>query len=241
MKTVIITGASRGIGAATAAKFASEGYAVCVVYQSNDAAAQALITRLAENGAFALAVKADVSDPAQCRRAIEECRGTLGTPSVLVNNAGIACVAPLVDTSDDAISSVVGVDLKGVVYMTKYAQPYIAEKRGAIVNVSSVWGDVGASCESVYSAAKGGVIAFTKAMAKELAPSGVRVNCVAPGVIDTEMNALFDQSELSALRQDVPLGRFGAADEVADAIFWLADKASYVTGQCLGVDGGFGR
>lgn len=241
MKTVIITGATRGIGAATALKFASADYAVCAIYRSDDAAARVLTDKLASNGNFAIAVKADVSDPCQCRRAVEKCARTLGAPSVLVNNAGVSAISPLVDMTDDEISSLIDADLKGAVYMTKYAQPYLVDNRGAIVNVSSVWGVVGASCESVYSAAKGGVIAFTKAMAKELAPSGVRVNCVAPGVIDTEMNARFDKQTRAAIAEDIPLGRFGSADEVADAVFWLADGATYVTGQCLGVDGGYGQ
>ena len=146
-----------------------------------------------------------------------------------------------VDMADDDISSLIDADLKGAIYMIKYAQPHLVDNGGAIVNVSSVWGVVGASCESVYSAAKGGLIAFTKAMAKELAPSGVRVNCVAPGVIDTAMNARFDERELAAITEDIPLGRFGTADEVADAIFWLSDRATYVTGQCLGIDGGYGQ
>lgn len=241
MKTVIITGATRGIGAAAALKFASADYAICAVYRQDDSSARVLIDKLASNGCFATAIKADVSDPEQCRRVVEECARTLGAPCVLVNNAGLSAISPLVDMADDDISSLIDADLKGAIYMTKYAQPHLVDNGGAIVNVSSVWGVVGASCESVYSAAKGGVIAFTKAMAKELAPSGVRVNCVAPGVIDTSMNARFDERERAAITEDIPLGRFGTADEVADAIFWLADGATYVTGQCLGVDGGFGQ
>lgn len=240
MKTVIITGATRGIGAAISRKFAKEGYAVGAIYRNDDEAAQALISELAKDGAFVHAVKADISDPDQCMRAIEQIRRVLGSPCVLVNNAGTACIAPLVAMSDEEISHLVDADLKGAIYMTKYALPDLAENRGSIVNVSSIWGRVGASCESVYSAAKGGIVAFTLAMAKELAPSGVRVNCVAPGVIDTEMNAGLTSADRRELEERIPLGRMGTADEVASAVLWLAgEQSAYVSGQCLGVDGGF--
>ena len=170
MKTVIITGATRGIGAAAALKFASADYAICAVYRQDNSSARVLIDKLASNGCFASAIKADVSDPQQCRRVVDECVRTLGAPCILVNNAGLSSISPLVDMTDDDISSLIDADLKGAIYMTKYAQPHLVDNGGAIVNVSSVWGVVGASCESVYSAAKGGLIAFTKAMAKLPSP-----------------------------------------------------------------------
>ena len=242
MKTVLVTGGTKGIGKAVALAFLQQGYEVILNYFHDEESALATQNEFNELDYCPVLMRADVSDEGQVKEMFKEIYRIFGGLDVLVNNAGISKVNVIQDTTLADWEEVVGVNLRGVFLCSREAaRSMISFGRGAIVNIASIWGEVGASCEVAYSATKGGVIAFTKAMAKELAPSGVRVNCVAPGVIDTEMNALFDQSELSALRQDVPLGRFGAADEVADAIFWLADKASYVTGQCLGVDGGFGR
>lgn len=241
MKTVLITGGTRGIGKAVAEAFADKGYAVGIVYEKNDAAASGLLTEFAAKGVFAVAEKADVSDAGQCRRAYSAIRGALGAISVLVNNAGIAKIAPLPDLSDDEVSRILDVDLKGAVNMTKCAYSDLADTKGLLLNISSVWGVRGASCESVYSAAKGGLIAFTKAMAKELAPYGARANCIAPGVVETEMNSCLSKEELSEVVSSIPLGRCASPAEIASlSVFLAGDGASYITGQCIGADGGFG-
>ena len=179
-------------------------------------------------------VRADVANEADVARVFA------GIPSldVLVNNAGICYFAQVQDVTMSDWERVMGVNTGGAFLATKYAVKKMLAKGGAIVNVSSVWGITGGSCESVYSASKGAVIAFTKATAKELAPAGITVNCVAPGVIDTAMNAHLQGEDRRALEAEIPLGRYGLPEEVAQAVFFLA-RAKYVTGQILGVDGGF--
>lgn len=240
MKTVLITGASRGIGAATAKWFAAHGYAVAVHYHQSEQAAHALVEQLTASGAEAVAVQADMADVAQVDRMVAAVLNRLGHIDVLVSNAGIAYQGLLTDMTDGDWENVIGVNLSGAFYVCRAVLPsMISRKSGRIVTVSSMWGQIGASCEVAYSAAKAGLMGFTKALAKEVAPSGIRVNCVAPGVIDTEMNAHLSETDMAALAEETPCGRIGKPEEVAAAIGFLAgDDADFITGQVLGVNGG---
>lgn len=231
MRTVLITGGSRGIGAACVRTFAAAGDRVYFLYRaSHDAAAQ-----LAEQTG-AIALNCDVA----CKEQVAKVLSTLPEVDVLVNNAGIAGFSLFQDLSEEAWETMIQTHLGGTFRCTKAVLPgMISRKKGCILNVSSMWGQVGASCEVHYSAAKAGMIGLTKALAKEVGPSGVRVNCVAPGVVDTEMNAALSSEALQALAEETPLGRVGSAQEIADVIFWLAsDAASFLTGQVIAPNGG---
>ena len=241
METALITGGSRGIGAAIAAALARAGYAVAINYNHSADAAEALAASLCAEGHTAVTVQADVSDPAQVAAMFQAVENQLGAVSVLVNNAGIAQQKLFSDITPEEWRRMFAVDVEGVFHCCQCALPYmIHRKAGSIVNISSVWGQVGASCEVHYSAAKAAVIGLTKALAKELGPSGIRVNCVAPGVIRTEMNAHLSGEDMEALREETPLCRIGEPEEVADAVSFLAGEGSrFVTGQILAVSGGF--
>ncbi|MBE6555790.1 MAG: SDR family oxidoreductase [Ruminococcaceae bacterium] len=237
MKRVLITGGSRGIGAAILEAFAAAGDRVAFVYRQNDGAAERMA---AKSGAFA--IKADVSDPDEVRRAVREATEALGgAPDVLINNAGVASLCLSRDLSDAEFRRVLDTNLSAVFYFCREVQgAMIAKGFGRIVNIGSMWGKVGASCEVAYSAAKAGVRGLTMALAKELGPSGITVNCVEPGVIDTDMNASLDADARAELADATPLCRLGTAKEVADAVLFLSsENAAFITGQCLGVDGGF--
>jgi 3-oxoacyl-[acyl-carrier protein] reductase len=236
-ETVLVTGAARGIGRETARLFAEAGWRVAIGYNRSEAAARALLTELSEKGADCVLARADVSDPRQAEKMFE----TAGGADVLINNAGTALFKPFGDTTDADWRACAGANLDGVFYCCRAALPYMLQKkRGAIVNVASVWGQTGASCEVAYSAAKAGVIGLTRALAKELGPSGIRVNCVAPGVIDTDMTADLDGATRAELAAQTPLCRIGTPLEAARAVFFLASEAaSFVTGQVLAPNGGF--
>ena len=239
--TVLITGASRGIGAATARYFGEQGWQVAVHYHEREDLALELVRELREMGTCAVALGADLACPNQASALPARAEEALATLDALVCGAGIALPQQLVtDTSDDEWRRLMGIDLDGVFYTIRGAVPsFVRRRQGAIVTISSMWGTTGASCEAPYSAAKAGVVGLTRALAKELGPSHIRVNCVAPGVIDTEMNAHLTQADLDDLGEEAPLGRIGAPEEVAKAIFFLADsQSSFITGQVLRVDGG---
>jgi 3-oxoacyl-[acyl-carrier protein] reductase len=240
-KTVLITGASRGIGRAAALLFAGEGYRVAVNYLHSQAAAEDLCACLTEKGCEAFAVRADVSRREEVDRMVDAVTARFGGADVLVNNAGVAQQKLFGDITQGDWDRMLGVNLTGAFNCCQSVLPMMLRgKAGRIINVSSVWGITGASCEVHYSAAKAGLIGLTKALAKELGPSNIQVNCVAPGVIDTEMNSGLSAEDRAALTEDIPLMRLGTPLDAAQAILFLAsDKASYFTGQVLSVNGGF--
>lgn len=234
---VLITGGSRGIGAACVREFTKNGDTVAFIYRS-DVHAAALLSD--QTGAHA--VRADLSSAVDAARGMEEAIRVLGGGiDVLVNNAGIAQIKLFTELSDADWSTMLDTDLTSAFYATRAAAKLmIAQHSGRIVNVGSMWGKTGASCEVHYSAAKAGLRGMTKALAKELGPSQITVNCVEPGVIETDMNAELDDEARRALCEETPLCRMGRAEEVASAVCFLAsEKASFITGQILGVDGGF--
>ena len=234
-KVVLITGASRGIGAAAARRFAADGCRVVVNYLHSRERAEALA---AEIGGWA--VQADVADPAQVRNMVDELLDKFCQLDILICNAGVAQQKLFGDLTDADWRRIFAVNVDGTFHAIRAALPhFIHRKGGRILTVSSMWGQVGASCEVAYSAAKAAVIGLTKALAKELGPSGITVNCVAPGVIDTEMNQTLTPQDLAALAEETPLGRIGAPEEVAEALWYLAsDTAGFVTGQVLAPNGG---
>lgn len=240
MKYALITGGSRGIGAAAARLFARRGWGVAVGYHQSRARAEALAGELSRLGVPALAVPADVADAGQVRRMIDGVLGQFGRLDILVCSAGVSHVGLISQIGGDEWRRLFAVNVDGVHHCCQAALPHMLERKsGSIVTVSSMWGQVGASCEAAYSAAKGAVIAYTKALAKELGPSNIRVNCVAPGVIDTEMNAHLTPEDLAALADETPLGRIGTPEEAAAAIAFLAgDEASFLTGQVICPNGG---
>ena len=242
MKTAVVTGASRGIGAACAVAMAKNGYNVILGYKENKEKAENLARVLIEGyGVAAIAVGADVADSAAADSLIETAFRNFGRVDVLVNNAGIARFKLFTEITDEEWQQMIGTNLTGVFNCSRAAAKYmINAKRGSIVNISSMWGQVGASCEVHYSASKAGVIGLTQALAKELAPSGIRVNCVCPGVIKTDMLANIDEETISSLVEETPIGRLGTPKDIADAVAFLcSDSASFITGQILGVNGGF--
>lgn len=239
---ILITGGSRGIGAAAVQAFAKNGDDVAFVWHSSSEAAEKVLrsaAACAPHGRF-LALRADVSDSAQITEAVREAEETLGGIDVLVCNAGIAQQKLFTDLTDEDWRRVMGVDLDGAFYTCRAVLPgMIHRKYGRILLVSSMWGQTGASCEVHYSAAKAGVIGLCKGLAKEEAPSGITVNCIAPGVIDTDMMSVFSKEDRDALAEETPVGRLGNAEEIARTLVFLASPdAGYITGQVIGQNGG---
>ncbi len=240
-RNVLVTGASGGIGGAVARRFALAGDTVMLGYHHGREKAQALCRQLQQQGCAALAAGADVTKPEEVDALFAGMEGQFGPVDVLVTCAGLAQQKLLADITDEDWRSMMAVNCDGVFYCCRRALPaMIRRKQGCIINISSMWGQVGASCEAHYSAAKGAVIALTKALAKENGPSGVRVNGICPGAVDTDMLAGFDEADRAALCAETPLGRLGLPADVAGAAFFLASEdAAFITGQILGVNGGF--
>ena len=240
MKYALITGGSRGIGAAAARLFARRGWGVAVGFHHGEREAQALAQELSALGVPALAVEADVADAGQVGRMVDNVLENFCQLDILACSAGISHLGLISQIDEDQWRRLFAVNVDGVHHCCRAVLPHMLERKsGSIVTVSSMWGQVGASCEAAYSATKGAVIAYTKALAKELGPSNIRVNCVAPGVIDTEMNARLSAEDLAALAGETPLGRVGTPEEAAAAITFLAsDEASFLTGQVVAPNGG---
>ncbi len=236
-KVALVTGASRGIGAETARRLSSDGWKVIVNYYRSEEAAM----KLAEELDDATAICADVSNEEQVALLYKKIRETCGGIDLLVNNAGIAHQRIFTDTTISEWRELFSVNVEGAFNCTKLALPHmINQKSGVIINISSIWGIVGSSCEVAYSASKAALIGLTKALAKEVGPSGIRVNCIAPGIIDTDMNSDLAEETVKGLCIETPLGSFGEVSDVAELVCFLAsDKAKFITGQVISPNGGF--
>jgi len=236
-KTAIVTGASRGIGRCIAQRLVRDGFFVAAVYNSSEEAAKELEKELSPN---VKAYKCDVSDSKSVDRTVREILSERKEIQVLVNNAGIAQQKLFTDITDEDWNRMIGVDLSGAFYFSRAVLPsMIKAKSGRIINIASMWGETGGSCEVHYSAAKAGIIGMTKALAKEVGLSGICVNAVSPGVIETDMMKSFSEADRQALKEEIPLSRLGTAEDVAQAVAFLcSDTADYITGQVISVNGG---
>lgn len=239
-KCALITGASGGIGSEIALRLAKDGFDIAACYHSDEKSAKELEEKLSLLGTKCRFYKADVSDYNQIKDIFADATEYFGGVSVLVNNAGIAQQKLFTDITEEDFDRITAVNFKGVFNCCKFAVPHmVKEKQGKIINISSMWGVCGASCETVYSATKAAVIGLTKALARELAPSNIQVNCVAPGAIDTKMNNNLSQREKNAFSDEIPMGRFGTPAEIASVVSFLAGSGSdYITAQVITADGG---
>ncbi|UJF36316.1 3-oxoacyl-ACP reductase FabG [Paenibacillus hexagrammi] len=240
-QTVLITGASRGIGAAIAERFASVGLNVVIHYKESHEAANEVARSCMRHGAKVLTVSADLRSKDQILKMKEKLEQRDMVPDIVVNNAGVAHYGLLTEITESDWDHIMDVNLKGAFLCTQaFMATMIQNKYGRIINVSSIWGISGASCEVVYSTAKGGMNAFTKALAKELAPSGITVNAVAPGAVDTVMMSGFEDDEKAAIKNEIPAGRFAMPDEIASLVYFLAlPESGYITGQIISPNGGW--
>ena len=239
-KVAVVTGASRGIGKGIAIELAKAGACVVINYKSNDEAAEKTFQEIRELGVYALKIKGDVSDYEFSKQMIKTTVEKLGKIDILINNAGISKVGLFMDATPEEWDNVLNVNLKGAINCSHSAvKEMIKQKSGSIINISSMWGNVGASCEVIYSASKGAINSFTKALAKELAPSNIRVNAIAPGVIDTEMNDWLSYDDRKALAEEIPMMKFGEVRDVGMlATFLASENSKYITGQVITIDGG---
>ena len=239
-EVALITGASKGIGHSIALELAKSGISVAINYYSSDEKAKELLWQIRKINQYTNIYKADVSNEAEVSDMVHKIESDLGKINIAVNNAGISQIGLFTDMTSNERDRMIGVNLIGAMNVCKAVLPnMIHNKKGSIINISSMWGEVGASCEVVYSASKAGLIGFTKALAKEVGPSGIRVNCISPGVIDTDMNSELSEAEMNELINEIPLNRIGIPDDIAKAVkFIVSDNASYITGQILSVNGG---
>lgn len=238
---VLITGASRGIGKAIAIRFAKEGCSLVINCNKSSDALMELKHQLIESYHIpVLASVGNIGNYSYVQKLFEEIQAEFGGIDIVVNNAGISHIGLLSDMTPEEWQNLMNVNLSSVFYTSKLAIPYmLTRQHGKIINISSVWGNVGASCEVAYSASKGGLNSFTKALAKELAPSNIQVNAIACGCIDTEMNHCFSEEERLELAEEIPAGRFGTPEEVANLVYSLASEHHYLTGQIITFDGGW--
>lgn len=239
-KTVLVTGSSRGIGKAIAIKYAKKGYNVVINCVHREELLLLAKSEIEDYQVSCLSYVGDIGEFDRCQELFGQIKKQFGGLDVLVNNAGISYIGLLQDMKPEEWDRVIRTNLTSVFNCCKLAVPMMLEKKqGKIINISSVWGTVGASCEVAYSATKGGINAFTKALAKELAPSNIQVNAIACGAIDTEMNHFLHREDLISLMEEIPAGRLGKAEEVADLAYHLGYKENYLTGQIIGLDGGW--
>lgn len=237
METVLITGASRGIGRETAKLFSKNGFNVVINYNKSEKDALELLSEIKN----ATAIRADVSNRKEVFEMIEKANSIFGGIDILVNNAAVAGQMLFQDISEEEWDRIFDTNVKGAFNCTQAVLPHMLHKKsGKIINISSIWGITGASCEVHYSASKAALIGFTKALAKELGPSGITVNCIAPGVINTDMNSNIPKEVMDALKEETPLGKIGYPEDIANTIFFLASKkADFITGQVISPNGGF--
>lgn len=239
-KVALITGASRGIGRSIAVELSKHGVIVIINYKEDENGAEETLEEVKESGGNGIIFRCDVSVNAEVKNMFKDIINSFGKIDVLINNSGISKIGLFIDMDEKDYDEIMNVNFKGVYNCTSYAvKDMIKRKSGSIINISSIWGNVGASCEVLYSATKGAINSFTKALGKELALSGIRVNSISPGVIDTNMNKGFSEEERNEIKNEIPMMRFGEAEEIAKtAVFLVSSEASYITSQILTVDGG---
>ncbi|MCF0148868.1 MAG: SDR family oxidoreductase [Clostridium sp.] len=238
-KIALVTGATRGIGKSIAFELLKEGATVILNYSKDDLSAEETLKEIEALGGYAKLYKGDISNYEVCKNMMDFVITTFGKIDILINNAAVSFRGLFMDFSERNINDIFGINVLGAMYLSKEAIPHMLSKSyGNIINISSIWGEAGASCEVLYSSTKGAINLFTKSLAKEMAPMGIRVNAIAPGVIDTEMNSFLSTEEREELEEEIPFGRFGSTEEVAKMVTFLcSDKCQYLTGQVIKIDG----